>query len=536
MNYARLVFALVGMYALACKVEPGNPGPDFTVHCADKLGNETCAAEYPDRPFCSLCEPKAESMGCVATRPAAPVCRPDPTPSTSGDTLAADSSSSSSDGSSGSTTMADGSSSSSSSSTGAACSGDGDCAALEVGTPYCIAGFCSSCVAAGGNEFCGELEATTPACDEETGACMGCQDATTPVCAGQLPVCATTGACVPCSRHDECSSGACHLAQSDPFFGECFAESERVWVDNDQICPGQGTAAVPNCSLAQAIGSLADGANRVIIFQSATVARAEDITLAANANVAVIGQGGPLVIGTVANGGAGETAFVVDAGTLYLQGVRIVDNDDSHGMRCSDATIWMQQAEVRGNARTGLFGSGPCDVVIENSVLHHNEDGAVRMLGGTLRIDNSVIGENGAIGGAAGLTVQLAKVDVLYSTIAGNVAAGADSLQCFNATGSVRNSIVSGAAANSVDLDCFTLSFERNAVDTAGFVDSDGAMVGAYDSDWFVNAAGGDFRLTSPESTPFGGIAQWQTGDPELDADGTARPTTEPGYVGADEP
>jgi hypothetical protein len=108
-------------------------------------------------------------------------------------------------------------------------------------------------------------------------------------------------------------------------------------------------------------------------------------------------------------------------------------------------------------------------------------------------------------------------------------------MQCVDAQGTVRNSVVTGVTAPSVDIDCFTLDYSHNAIDTAQFAGK-GVTIGAYVGGWFVAPSLGDFRLIMPNNTPLGGVAQWLEGDPLFDADGTARPMAMPGYAGVDEP
>jgi hypothetical protein len=391
------------------------------------------------------------------------------------------------------------------------------------------------CDEAGGVAFCDVSGSVTPACDGETGRCISCLEATETTCQGTTPVCGDTGACVGCTAHSQCPGTACHLDPADALRGACFGADEVVWVDGDQICPGQGTQAEPNCSLAQAVAAIPAGENRVIMLDAGTTPYTERVTLSQDAVVAIRGVGGPELQGQT---GELAAALVVEAGTLYVSGVRVAGHASWHGVSCQNATLWLVDSEIRDNGRYGLFTTGPCQMVVRRSTIHHNGTGGVRVFGGRMRLDNSAIGLNGDGASGPGLNVQLGEVDILYSTVAGNDGVGADNVHCLDATGSIRNSVVVGQANDSVELDCFTLDFDYNAIDTVGFTGAEGALVTEpYNPAWFNNPAAGDFRLAFPGATPFGNAALWQEGDPPFDADGTTRPMGGvAGYAGVDEP
>lgn len=520
-----------------CNVDAG-ASPELSPHCATTEADRTCQQTYRGRPYCNLCVDAEKFQGCVATRPP-PACSPEPDLTDSG-TPATDGgagSSSTGDGTTGIPVDGTGGTSSGGSSTGEpyVCNEEGqldeDCQALDPARPYCVEARCVGCLEAGADEFCRGVEPTLPACDAATDTCIACDGAGTEFCNGDTPVCATTGACMPCSEHAECPSGACHVSPDDPLHGQCFAASDPVLhVDAAAICPGLGTAASPSCSLAQTLAAIDPGTSAIVLVAGGT-AYAEAASVA-GATVALIGAGVPSL-----SGEPDAASLTVGAGAIvYLQAIRVAGNPDTHGLDCSGGVLWLDQSESRDNAGYGVHTTGPCQVTLRRASAHGNDGGGIRMLGGTLVLDNATVGVNGDGGSGPGINLQYATVDILYSTIAGNSGAGPDSMQCLTAEGTVRNSIVTGITTNSIDLDCFTLDYTANAVDTATFAGGEGVAVGAYSAAWFAAPDAGDFRLLHPPFTPFGDVAQWQDGDPPQDADGTMRPVGTPGYAGVDEP
>lgn len=532
----------------ACTVESSSSGPMLVPHCVDEAGNATCQQNQPGRPYCNTCKPASENQGC-SDQPPPPACQ------VGGTATSFTSGSDESSTSDGSTTM---SSSPTTSITGAdtgtgtdaattgpgpACASDDgtldpDCESADASRPYCVDQTCVGCVGAGGDDFCGELEpGNAPACDGDSGLCVTCIDAPEAFsCGGNTPVCDASGACMACDAHEDCPDTACHLDPVDPAYGSCFELSEVVWVDNGEICPGQGTMADPNCSLAQAVSNVTAGENVVIRLAGTGTPYTENVVFAEDAVVAIIGEDGPTLSGVP---GVNSPSIALQAGIVYLGKVRINDNDRTHGLDCDGARVWLRNGEARGNDGYGVYSSGPCDLVISRSSIHHNLGGGVRALGGKAAIDNTAIALNGDGSRGPGLNLQFAEVDLVYDTIVGNAAPGtADNIACLDVTGVVRNSIVVGTGLASIDLDCFTLDYDYNAIDTNGFTGPEGKLIGdPYDAGWFQNPAVGDFRLQSPDLTPFGDVALWQEGDPPFDADGTPRPQGgELGYAGVDQP
>ncbi len=545
------VAAVLSMPGLAaCSVDPSASSPlSFIAHCGDDQGDQTCAALGVGKPFCDLCRPASTHQGCAAAAPTVPACRVGGGLATS--TFTTDATSSTGDGStsldtletlgseSTASSLDEGSSSSTSGGPMLSCESpdgtfDADCERADSTRPYCNAQTCVSCVTAGGTDFCGSGgDPLSPACNAETGQCGPCGDVDTFVCGQEQPICNPTGACVTCAAHEECATGACHLDPSDDLAGECFLEDEVIFVDANAVCPGDGSEASPNCSLADALASLVD--DDVRLLRVSPGAYDEAASLLADATIAIVGNGG---VPSLEGDGLGAPGLSLFDGRVYTLGIGVSNNTASEGIRCSNATLWMQGSEVGDNADYGIFTDGPCMMRLDGSSVFNNLGGGIRVLGGSLVLENASVGSNGTGTRGPGINAQFATVDILYSTLAGNDGVGPDNLQCFETEGAVRNSIVVGASGTSAALDCFPLEFATNAIDTAGFAGNGGVnVVAPYNPLWFNDADDGDFRLGAPPLTPFGNVALWLEGDPPLDADGTERPLDGTlGYAGADEP
>jgi|GEM_PF-1320005 len=534
--------------AAACNVEPES-SPQFAPHCGDASGDSTCVQSHRNKPFCSLCVALEDDQGCVSSPPV-PACRPGggTTPGDGGDTMSMDTSggmdtetSTTSGPETGSDTIAldETGTSGTDTETFVPCQAEGEvdpeCEELDASAPFCVQGVCADCMTAGGDAFCGGLSAETPACDVAAGTCIPCYAAKTPVCGAASPICDDDlGACMPCTSHDECAGTACHLSPEDPLLGSCFAEDEVVWVDITASCPGDGSEDNPLCDLQDTLDALGDDDQRVINLVGGDPYD-DDLVLTNSATVAVLGVGSPSLVS--AAGGVEASLSVSGGAIVYLSNVRVLDNDFGPGIECDGAVISMNDVEIANNGRRGISGLSPCVVEMTRSQLHHNQQGGLRLLGGHLHLDNATVGENGNGGSGPGIHLVAATIEAVYTTVAGNDGVGADSMQCDgDVGGTVRNSIFDGVDDESVDLDCFMIEYDNNALYSSSFGQGTNIETEGYDSFYFTDPNDGDFRLSAPPLTPYGGIAQWEEGDPRRDADGTERPMDALGYAGIDEP
>lgn len=515
-----------------CNVDPGGGSMGFTTPCYELQGDLTCESLYNSRPYCSLCT--EELQGCVTIPPVAS-CRPMMGSTTAPPDDSDESSTGASSTGAGETTV--GLDDTGSSTGEPPCQAEGEldpsCMELDAARPFCIDAACVSCDAVGGDAFCGERDELTPACDLAQGTCVACGEVETAVCGDATPVCDASGACASCTAHDQCPDTACHLDADDPLAGHCFAPDEVIWIDSMASCPGLGTPQQPACSLQDTAATLVPGDVRVL--RIAAGAYPERASFSGPMTIAIIGTGEPEVTG---NPGQQATTLSFDDGVIaYVDGVHLVGNALTHGLMCNSSTLYMQDTHVRDNEGWALQGFEPCTMDVRRSVFVGNEDGGLRIAGGSLSMVNSTVALNGIGGNATGVRLENAQVQILYSTIAGNDGAGADSIECTGSTGTLRNNIITGRDAPSIELECFPLGMEHNAMDAANFASGTNTEVVPYNEIYFNNPEAGDFRLSAPPLTPFGGVALWTDGDPERDADGTNRPTDGTlGYAGVDEP
>jgi hypothetical protein len=328
------------------------------------------------------------------------------------------------------------------------------------------------------------------------GACVACTPEDPVVCEEQLLLCdGTTNSCVPCVEHGQCGSGACELD-----VGRCFPGDFVVHVDADG---GQDYASV-----VLAVAAVDDGTHGVIIvhdrddgleYQGALIDGAKTIALLVAPGEA------PVIRGSMGNPGVA----VEGAGTiLYMDGLT-VSLSPGQGLRVTEAFAWVDRSSIVQNTGGGILAE----------------------TGAELTVRNCFVGGNGSgLAGSFGIDVSGADVQVLYSTVARNDEATIDSIRCMGGTVEVRNSIVVGRDANSIE--CPGISIANSALDE----DIGGnTNVGPADVAWFVNATS-DFHLTPMGATTFADIAQWTTGDPTTDIDSEPRPTVDgtADYAGAD--
>lgn len=476
-------------------------------HCGSNLGDASCGEGM----FCNACE--AENNGCVSERPSL-ACHvvgegmdDAESPGSSSGTTGTESGSEASAG--GSTTGDPGSSST----TGPECTEHGQC--QELAAPLCNpSGECVSCEEmADPDGACAELDPARPVC--EAGVCVQCTPANAGACVGQTPVCGDGNACTACTEHDQCPESACHLDGADA--GACFDVAEVVPIANT----GELTAAIASLgAMGRAVFVLEPGTYNVTIL------------LGASTEVAILGKGT-----TVLAGNSPRAVDVYQDAIVYLDGVQVVNGSGS-GIVCDSASVWLDDGQVRNNSALGLDISGGCAVRLRRAAVRANPGGGMDLSGvtSTLAMRNSLVSDNVGPAAIPGIRAISSQVEITYSVIVSNgTFAAPDNLECLSgASGSVRNSIIAGPAADSI-VTCGALTWGNNAVDTAGLGASN-TDVGNYNGAWFISPGMGNYRLTSTGETVFDGIALWQDGDPITDIDGDPIPTEGPSFPGYDQP
>lgn len=430
------------------------------------------------------------------------------------------------------------------------CDSQGLDPACDPATPYCADETCVDCTGLP-PAACGSIDPATPVCDGETGQCTGC------------------------TEHDQCPTGACRFTT-----GECFAESNRLWVDNTfgGCAGGTGTEDNPFCTVIDAMQVLDSqvGMEPWAIFVAGSPNPYEG-TIDPNNNrpVAIIGPQAGLAATlfnqsaftidlwaqspetylhrlTIDRGFGGPTircatgqAFVTDTAllggdtTAHVTGCslrlrRTVVNTNGMGIFVDGGELLADQTDIE-NSSGGLVIDGGSAELRRSTVRDHYVEGGITVLGGgSLRLENSMVYYNQYQNDGVLVTGAGSTAEVVHSTIIG-------ALTCEGATGavSVRNSIVLGqqfeagmaCPAASVDTSVVNAGLgqgmgnvQADATDLASIFVDPAQMVGA---DWHV----------LPGSLPMG-VAVHQPGDPLVDFDGDPRPTMAGAedYAGADVP
>jgi len=128
------------------------------------------------------------------------------------------------------------------------CATDDEC--LSASAPECTSnGICAGCT---DGAACARFP-ETPLCLVGGGQCVACRDSGD--CADPAaPTCdATAHTCRACSADADCGSGVCDIEE-----GTCVDASTIYLVDDDAPCAiGDGSAAAPFCSIAEALGAFA---------------------------------------------------------------------------------------------------------------------------------------------------------------------------------------------------------------------------------------------------------------------------------------
>ena len=404
------------------------------------------------------------------------------------------------------TSTGPGTSMGSSTTQGGGCMGDGACGGA---TPYCEGGVCVGCVEAGGDGYCAGKGGVGEVCDEGSGACVECLPGKSEACEGATPVCdEETKTCRGCEGSEECGMGVACAWES----GRCLS-SGVVYVDGGNGgCSDQnaGTEGEPLCTVGAGVQKVSSGGT--VVVKGGGPDYQEDVVVGGGKEVGMLGVGGPVLQGNVAEG-----LRVTTGATVYVEGVTF-SGGGSDGVSCNGATLHVRGVVVKLNAGRGVVASG-CEVTVRQTEVSSNSGGGVDASDSMLLLENTFITQNGNGGTSPGIRATGGTLDVRYVTVAGNIASGADSLQCMGGfTGDVRNSLLFGLSTDSVN--CAGAAFAGNASDT----DLGGGNVneGPIQQSWFTDFNAGDFHLAPGH--PFGGVATWKDGDPLVDYDGDARP------------
>lgn len=502
--------AAIGSFlVLGCPFTEDNPD-----HCGNNDGDAYCVRHFTDGalPYCEAgtkgCITAGhERYGCLAERPAdacySPCgggrtqaddgeCPPD------SDTIEVTTSPSTTYASTASDTAT--TNPSADSTTGSMpCTVDEDCA--EPMPPFCDAtsGGCVTCDAFGASADarCAALDPTSPLCVD--GMCVPCTPENPAACDDQRLLCdGATNTCVPCTEHEQCSSGACELK-----VGLCFPQDAiRLEVDGD------GPADYPSISLA--VNAVDDGAHGVIVVRELDGGAYYGPAIVTNAKtIALLAAPGelPIIQGIIGSPGLRASG---NGTSLYLDRISMSGNTMGIGLLVDlEALAWVDRSHIVQNSDGGILVQNSAELTLRNSFIGSNID-------------------------TDALFVQDATVDVLYSTLGANYCISR-ALKCEGISiVTVRNSLlVSLDVADEVQ--CPGVMARHTATEMS--LGGEGNVeLGDVQTGWFVSYNSGNFHLMNP-LLALTTAAQWEDGDPSTDIDGTLRPRRDgTDFVGADVP
>jgi hypothetical protein len=437
-------------------------------------------------------------------------CKDDPSPS-----LDADGTTSSDDTSTGTSTTTNPNDTTttgeSSSTTGPMpCMSDEEC--TDPDAPFCgTSGECGTCEAtADPDGACAGLDPLLPLCVGSE--CVACTPENPIVCDDQLLLCdGTTNACVPCTEHAQCGSGACELA-----VGRCFPEDFVVRVDGDP-----GAMPMPDyTSIAAAVAAVDDGAHGVIIVHEygadGLTPYTGNVLIDGGKTIALLAAPGeaPIILGTGSNPGLA----VQGVGTiLYMDGLAVAGHTMGLGLRVTEGFAWVDRSRVVQNTGGGIVAETSAELTLRNCFVGQDATSQV-----SIRIDAS-------------------NALVLYTTALGGFGMNTNALACAGASSvEVRNSVFA-TLSTTAEIMCpgAAISYSAAEVNPGGMGSValgvvDEAVMGTLFSDYTT----GDFHLAAGGMDVFSDVAQWTLGDPTTDIDGDPRPTDDPSpdYAGADVP
>lgn len=413
---------------------------------------------------------------------------------------------------------------------------DDKCAA---GTFSCSGSQLSSCVADAqgcyGYTSQANCGGNTPVCSAGNGRCE-CQSGAAPMCTnsttasqcsngawsdsactGSTPVCVVGLGCQACNEHSQCPNSACHLAGSKK--GTCFATNTVVNVNSA-------------ATLLSAVNATTANGEAVIKMSAGTYTMTSGFS--PKGETAIIGQAGVTIVDNMPFPGDARAAFIYSQGPTYLAKLQLKNTSADHaGVGVSSGTVvWLDDLQINGEYN-GVIING--EAHLRRTAVFKHFSGVIAYTGGSLFIENSMVGPATSSSGTAGVAAYNGAVlDMRYTTVVGNDYG----IGCTvgESSGRVGNSIiasnVNGHSIADDSTDCseaFTLV--TNAVDQNGY----GTKIPVYSSAWFVGASSGDLHLSAAGKVAIPAIAARVSGDPLLDLDGNSRPSAA-GFPGADEP
>lgn len=333
-----------------------------------------------------------------------------------------------------------------------------------------------------------------PVCDEGSGTCQSCEEGpggdsvcashtewpqALPYCVGgQCAECRDTldcldgrvcdpesNACVACTAHEQCPSGACDIAA-----GACVADTDILYVDKNHAAGdnnGNCTADVPCLNLDRPLALIdASDPRSTIVVLGGPGTEYLGFHLIQD-DVTIVGQGATIKIDP-AQPQQNTPVLAVAGATADVSIHRLVFTGTSgttagNGVLCdAGATLRLSGVELTGNTTYGLASTDCALVTVERSTIRDNTLGGVYLVNTAFEMRNNFVVRNG---------------DAIDSNVGGvyinNAAAKSPQVFDFN---TVSGNAVMGTLANGVRCNAFTtmtatgnlIYFGSNATMVAG--------------------------------------------------------------------
>lgn len=395
--------------------------------------------------------------------------------------------------------------------------------------PYCVAGDCFAC----GGIDCAGLTPEQPLCDQATGLCAACLcDDASPVCDPEAHTCSG------CTAHSDCPSSACDL-----WTGACFAAADTLWVDDDGDCDdaGPGDQAKPLCGLGVAFERVvaAPPGHQAVRVHPGSYNVLSPLRAPADHVVALVhatGAPGDAPVKITAM----SSALAVDPGGKFIVDALNVTKSGADAFTCTMGAARLDRLTV-SMATMHALAADACELVVRRGVLVSNVVGGAILSGGTLRLENTYISQNGnAQTGEGGVYLANgAAIDAVYSTWvenrgqAGTPFAVACSDDVAKEKVAVRNSLAINLGFNTL---CDGATVEHTGWSTDMATGDNMAIALADLANYLTpdDSLPGVYRVV--EGAGLEVLGAWEQGDPVIDFDGDSRPARDnaPDYAGAD--
>jgi hypothetical protein len=255
----------------------------------------------------------------------------------------------------------------------------------------------------------GLARCVAPACVE----CAGMDD-----CQAKHQTC-KANACVPCTFNGDCTTGAC-------LDGVCLDENQAVYVDNTVTCPGQGTHAVPSCTITLGIAA-ANGSSltKVVVAGSATnYVESVDLT---NQKLTLLGPGiGAAKVARIQPGTAPSilagngTDAVVDGFELGM-----TTSDAVTCLPATSAKLFVRRSHIHDAIKSGVTTNN-CDLKLDSDWFDHDTGAGISVTAGSYAITNCTV-QNG---GTAVTLINTTGMFINNTILANMPAAGVGGIVC----------------------------------------------------------------------------------------------------------